>query len=251
MPTIHRLLRFLTNQGYVRQEASKRYALGLRMIRFGQSASRGLGSWATPYLAEPGREVRRDHQHGDARGRRLRLRRAGPLAPVHADVHRGRPGRHAALHRRRQGDPVHAHRPAGGRPARSAPGCPPRTEHTLVTADAMLAALAQARELGYALDDGEQELGVRCVAVPLTGLPFLAAISVSGPSGRLTMDDVPRIAPRAPDRRRPDQPQLPRERLGPAAPAGRFRRCLLSPTTLSRRTLSRPTTTSITSAPPT
>ena len=72
---------------------------------------------------------------------------------------------------------------------------PARTEHTLVTPDAMLAALAQARELGYALDDGEQELGVRCVAVPLTGLPFLAAISVSGPSSRLTTDEVPRIAP--------------------------------------------------------
>jgi IclR family acetate operon transcriptional repressor len=36
---------------------------------------------------------------------------------------------------------------------------------------------------------------VRCVAGPLAGLPFLAAISVSGPSSRLTMDDVPVIAP--------------------------------------------------------
>ena len=74
-------------------------------------------------------------------------------------------------------------------------GMPARTDHTLTTIDAMLGELAQARELGYALDDGEQELGVRCVAVPLTGLPFLAAISVSGPSSRITMEDVPRIAP--------------------------------------------------------
>ncbi len=59
----------------------------------------------------------------------------------------------------------------------------------------MLDALAEARDTGYALDDGEQELGVRCVAVPLTGLPFLAAVSVSGPSSRVTMDEVPRIAP--------------------------------------------------------
>ncbi len=59
----------------------------------------------------------------------------------------------------------------------------------------MLTAVAEARELGYALDDGEQELGVRCVAVPLTGLPFLAAISISGPGGRVKTDDVPRIAP--------------------------------------------------------
>ena len=61
-------------------------------------------------------------------------------------------------------------------------GMPARTDHTMTTVDAMLSALAQARELGYTLDDGEQERGVRCVAVPLIGLPFLAAISVSGPS---------------------------------------------------------------------
>ena len=52
MPTIHRLLRSLINDGYVRQESSKRYALGPRMIRLGESASRTLGSWAMPHLAQ-------------------------------------------------------------------------------------------------------------------------------------------------------------------------------------------------------
>jgi len=49
MPTIHRLLRSLVKEGYVRQESSKRYALGPRMIRLGESASRMLGSWALPH----------------------------------------------------------------------------------------------------------------------------------------------------------------------------------------------------------
>src|SRR3712207_3370025 len=52
MPTIHRLLRSLVNEGYVRQESSRRYALGPRMIRLGESASRMLGSWALPHLAK-------------------------------------------------------------------------------------------------------------------------------------------------------------------------------------------------------
>jgi IclR family acetate operon transcriptional repressor len=194
MPTIHRLLRFLANQGYVRQEASKRYALGLRMIRFGQSASRGLGSWATPHLAslveKYGETTNMAMLEGDACvyvaqvpspramrmftevGRVVMPHCTGVGKAIMADLD---PGDVQALLRRT--------------------GMPARTEHTLVTPESMLPALAEARKLGYAVDDGEQELGVRCVAVPLPGLPFLAAISVSGPSSRVTMDDVTRIAP--------------------------------------------------------
>ena len=54
MPTIHRLIRFLVSRGYVRQDSSKRYTIGPRMIWLGESASRLLGSWATPVLSGPG-----------------------------------------------------------------------------------------------------------------------------------------------------------------------------------------------------
>ena len=46
-----------------------------------------------------------------------------------------------------------------------------------------------------AIDDGEQELGVRCIAAPLRGMPFGAAISISGPDSRIRSDDVHDIAP--------------------------------------------------------
>ena len=36
------------------------------------------------------------------------------------------------------------------------------------------------------LDEQEQELGVRCVGVALPGDPVRAAISISGPVGRMT-----------------------------------------------------------------
>ena len=51
MPTIHRLIRFMVSQGYVRQDSLKRYTIGPRMIWLGESASRLLGSWATPVLS--------------------------------------------------------------------------------------------------------------------------------------------------------------------------------------------------------
>lgn len=194
MPTIHRLLRFLTNEGYVRQEPSKRYALGLRMIRFGQSASRGLGSWATPYLASLvekfGETTNMAMLEGDSCIYVAQVPSPQSMR-MFTEV-----GRVVMPHCTGVGKAIMSmltDQQAASLLTRT--GMPPRTEHTIVTIDAMLTALAQAREAGYALDDGEQELGVRCVAVPLIGLPFLAAISVSGPSGRLTMDDVPRIAP--------------------------------------------------------
>ncbi|OWL96121.1 IclR family transcriptional regulator [Deinococcus indicus] len=71
----------------------------------------------------------------------------------------------------------------------------PFTPHTLTTPAAVLDALARVREQGYALDDQERELGVRCVAVPVRGADggVAAALSVSAPTSRLTPADVPRF----------------------------------------------------------
>lgn len=44
---------------------------------------------------------------------------------------------------------------------------PPRTDHTITSPKTMINALATIRQQGYAIDDGEQEPGVRCVAVPV------------------------------------------------------------------------------------
>jgi len=43
---------------------------------------------------------------------------------------------------------------------------------------------------GYALDNGEQEVGVRCVAVQVPDSPTLTALSVSGPASRFTQQAV-------------------------------------------------------------
>jgi IclR family acetate operon transcriptional repressor len=66
-------------------------------------------------------------------------------------------------------------------------GLSARTEHTLTTEHALRDALADIRRRGYALDDQEQEIGVRCVAVPvLASVSTGMAISVSGPLTRMT-----------------------------------------------------------------
>jgi len=66
-------------------------------------------------------------------------------------------------------------------------GLPGRTPHTLTTVAAFGAELAQVRERGWAVDDEEEELGVRCLAVPVgPGERAVAAVSVSAPASRLS-----------------------------------------------------------------
>lgn len=77
-------------------------------------------------------------------------------------------------------------------------GMPRVTENTLTTEGAYLASLDEIRRAGYAVDDEENEIGARCVAVALvSNLPL--AISVSGPSARLTPKLVPLVAKRLRD----------------------------------------------------
>jgi IclR family transcriptional regulator, acetate operon repressor len=194
MPTIHRLARTLVVQGYVRQEASKRYALGPRMIRLGESASRMLGSWARPYLAglveRWGETANMAMLEGDACSYVAQV--PSPRAVrMFTEV-----GRQVLPHCTGVGKAILSTLPDHEvRALLVRTGMPTRTPNTLTTPEAMEDALETVRRQGFAVDDGEQELGVRCVAVPVRGLPFPAAISISGPDSRVTLDAVTQIAP--------------------------------------------------------
>jgi IclR family transcriptional regulator, KDG regulon repressor len=70
------------------------------------------------------------------------------------------------------------------------------TPHTLTDRAALAGDLAEARARGFATDLEENELGARCVAVPLPsahdGLP-MAAISISGPVQRISHENLAAI----------------------------------------------------------
>ncbi|MDQ2758059.1 MAG: IclR family transcriptional regulator [Actinomycetota bacterium] len=194
LPTIHRLLRTLVDLGYVRQEPSRRYTLGPRLIRLGDASSRMLRSWSQPLLVEL----------VDALGE------SANLAMLDRDevVYVGQaPSRHSMRMFTEVGRRVQPHCTAVGKAilatrsdaqvlgllARS--GMPARTVHTLTDPDAFTAELARVREQGYAVDEGEQEIGVRCVAVVVPDAPTPLAISVSGPTGRMTDALIARAVP--------------------------------------------------------
>jgi IclR family acetate operon transcriptional repressor len=73
-------------------------------------------------------------------------------------------------------------------------GMPASTPRTITSTSELLTQMEEIRRQGYAIDDGEQEIGVRCVAVPVPGAPTLIALSVSGPEARITDGQPERIA---------------------------------------------------------
>lgn len=185
LPTIHRLMRTLVASGYVRQQPSRRYALGPRLIRLGEGASRLLGTWARPYLSEL----------VEATGETANMALLdGDEAVYVAQV----PSRHSMRMFTEVGRRVLPHSTGVGKAllAQLPPdevrallgrtGMPAATPQTITDPDAFLAALEDVRRRGYAVDDNEQEVGVRCLAVSVPGSPTATAISISGPAGRVT-----------------------------------------------------------------
>jgi DNA-binding IclR family transcriptional regulator len=72
------------------------------------------------------------------------------------------------------------------------------TRRTTTNREALLKELELTRRRGYAVDDEEREEGVRCAGVAILdgrGEP-VAAVSVSGPAFRVTMQKIPQIAGR-------------------------------------------------------
>lgn len=66
------------------------------------------------------------------------------------------------------------------------------TENTINDPEALRAELARIKAQGYAFDDEEKSIGMRCVAVPVfNGFgETVAGLSISGPSARLTLDRI-------------------------------------------------------------
>jgi IclR family acetate operon transcriptional repressor len=71
-------------------------------------------------------------------------------------------------------------------------GLPKLTEKTIANLNRLQAHLKRVRSEGCAVDDEENEKGIRCVTAPVkdhTG-EFIAAISISGPTVRMTIERI-------------------------------------------------------------
>jgi len=195
LTTIHRLVKTLESRGYVRRNGTRRYGLGAPLIGLGEAASRLFGSRARVFLAEL---VKLSGETAN-----LALLEGDHVVYV-ANV----PSEHKMRMFTEVGNRVLPHCTAVGKvllahlpPAQAEQvlvrgGIPRRTAHTVTDLPELMLQLEHIRSTGYAIDAEEEELGVRCFAVPvLTASGPMAAMSVSGPMARLTDDVRERVVP--------------------------------------------------------
>lgn len=65
------------------------------------------------------------------------------------------------------------------------------TERTITSVSALRKALDKVRDAGYALEDQEEEIGVRCLAVPVFNQgEFLAALSITGIVSQMPLENI-------------------------------------------------------------
>ncbi|BCT77522.1 IclR family transcriptional regulator [Sinomonas cyclohexanicum] len=184
LPTIHRLLRTLVSLGYVRQLPNRRYALGPRLIRLGEGANKQLGAVARPQL-------------------QMLVERLGEtsnMAVLDSDmvIYVAQvPSPHAMRMFTEVGRRAHTHDTGVGkailaqlddeqvRSIVARQGMPTPTAYSLGDIDSLLSDLDKIRARGYAIDEQEQEIGVRCFSMAVPGAPTPTAISVSGPVSRV------------------------------------------------------------------
>jgi IclR family acetate operon transcriptional repressor len=179
-------MRTLVNRGYVRQQPSRRYALGPRLIRLGETAGRTLGAWARPYLASLTDAVGETSNMAVLDGDQMVY-----VAQV--------PSQHSMRMFTEVGRRVDAHSTAVGRAVLAGLSQPALNQFLTRAGITDLAAahreLATIKAAGHADDDGEQEVGVRCIAVAVPGAPAGAAISISGPVARMSTISVTDVVP--------------------------------------------------------
>ncbi|AFH39447.1 MULTISPECIES: IclR family transcriptional regulator [Thermus] len=189
--TLYRLLRALAQAGFVEEEGGV-YRVGPKAFAVGQAyPKRSLSQAVRPEMEALARET----------GESVNL--AVPLGreALYLDQVEGTklvrlftaPGSRAPLHATGVGKVFLAYLgvPEGL-------SLTPYTPHTLTRLPDLLRELEAVRGRGYALDNEEKELGVRCVAAPVFGASggVVAALSLSAPASRLSLEEAHRLAPR-------------------------------------------------------
>ena len=196
--TVHRLLGTLQKRNFVVQDpVSKRYSLGLKVIELSRRALDGINfrAIAKPYLKRLSKET------GESTNLFILTNNhavcvdyeasPSPLA-VTNDT-----GIIYIMHATAGGKVLLAFMPEAVRQKiiNSAP-LTAFTPRTITDVNSLLMQLQQIRQQGYAIDDEERYVGVRCISAPIFDhtRKNIAGISMSGPASRVTLDRISELA---------------------------------------------------------
>ncbi len=200
--TAFRLLQTLRAEGFVRCGDDGRWQVGVQAFVTGSAYLERGGPQER--LIRAARPVMERLTEGTGETVNLSVLFEEQVMYLHQELGRGllrmftHIGARAPLHCTGAGKVLVAWRP-GHRPP---PGpYAAYTTHTLTSPETLGAELERTRTRGYALDDEEREVGVRCLAVPVWGRAgqpdggrVLAALSLSAPATRLPLSQTERLA---------------------------------------------------------
>jgi DNA-binding IclR family transcriptional regulator len=197
--TVFRLVATLTEQGYLsRDTESENYHLGPQLVALGNATMEyeQLAWKAAPPLQQLSQRTGESVHVGvvhDGAMVNVQIVEGSHVIRMQMEVGRRRPAHASAL-----GKMILAYAPEEQVDAYLwSPGLLRFTPNTITDPEAFKVHLRQARQKGWVLDDEELEIGLRCVAAPVydaRGVVF-AALSVSGPSFRITDARVTEIRP--------------------------------------------------------
>jgi len=198
--TVHRLLNVLVKRGYARRSAvTRRYGLGSTAMELASHIHTHMGLWqrAQPYLQQLVLLTNESANLAVLDGSQavyLAQVEAPRMMRLFTQV-----GNRVPFHACAVGKALAAFQTDEVREATLLQSPLTRyTRTTITNREQLRVELAKIRQQGYASDEGEFEEAVHCVAVPVLDSRgrALAALSVSGPSGRVTRDRLDTWIPR-------------------------------------------------------
>jgi len=191
--TVHRLLSSLSYVGYIRQDAASRnYFLGFKLLDLAGLVASQLDLRKTAWpllhaLADKSRET--VHMVVWDQGEVVYVEKVEPPLEMGGLRMASRVGSRNPAHSCAVGKVLLSYFAADElADFVSRKGLASRTPHTITDQETLRQELRAIRAQGYAIDDEENEKGIRCVGSPVLGSSGrpVAAISVSGPAFRIT-----------------------------------------------------------------
>jgi IclR family transcriptional regulator, KDG regulon repressor len=198
--SVYRILSTLVQYGYMEQdEETSRYKLGYKFLEMSSKLleSIDLRKEAKPYLQELEKETNEViHLVVYDQGEVIYIEKleGTETLRMHSKV-----GKRAPMHCTAVGKAILANLPSNVvLDILERKGMPRHTDKTITAKDEFLKELAQVKQKGYALDLEENEYGIRCIAVPIFDHvgKVIAAVSVSGPTIRMTDERIEQLQAR-------------------------------------------------------
>lgn len=192
------ILRTLEHRGYLRRdEENGRYRIGLKVLGLGHGALAGLDlrRVAEPVLSDlVARTALTAHLAILENRRAVYVARAENPGFIRINTW---VGRDLPVHSTSVGKVLIAYLPSERLDETlERDGLAAKTPKTITSRERLLDELANIRQRGYAVDDEENNLGVRCVAAPVFGRgdQIQAALGASGPTSEVTPEAIPGLA---------------------------------------------------------